>query len=147
MMNLSLWEPLPTFGTFDRFVDDVFGRVPNGESGDAPVSAWRPVADLVERDDAYEFRFDLPGLTREAIEIDVADRALTVHGKRDNRVAAAPKAAVHRREVAYGRFERSFRLPTDADTAAITAEYKDGVLAVRIPKSAAARARKITIAA
>jgi HSP20 family protein len=146
-MTLGLWEPLRTFDRFDRLVDDMFGVAPNGVRRSERVAAWRPAADLIETKDGYEFRFDLPGLTREAIEIDVADRALTVHGERPALAADEQKVAVHRRELAYGRFQRSFQLPNDADAAAISAEYKDGVLAIRIPKAAAARARKVPISA
>ena len=73
-MSLMLWEPLRrarTVNDFDRVVDDLFGTV-----ADRSVDRnWKPATDLIARRDAYLFRFDLPGVSRDAIEIEVVDRA------------------------------------------------------------------------
>jgi len=148
-MSLALWEPLRSIDTLDRLVDDFFGRradlagaLTAGRAGAERV--WRPAADLLADESGYKFHFDLPGVSKENIEIDVSDGVLTVRGKRED-VVENKNEDVYRRETFRGVFERSFRLPADADATSITADYKDGVLDVRVPKTAAAKARRIPI--
>ena len=86
-------------------------------------------------------------MPKDAIEIDVADGVLTVRGKReDKNEAKDADGKVFRRESFVGTFSRSFRLPDNVDTDAITAEHVDGVLEVRVPKAAEAKPRRIEIA-
>jgi len=144
MMSLTMWEPLRERHAFDRLVDDFFGRQANGTSRDV-YRGWKPVADLVTDDSGYSFHFDVPGVAAGDIEIDVEDGVLTVSGERKSVVEEEKDASLCRREVRRGRFERAFRLPTDADPASITAEHANGVLVVRVPKAAEARARKIPV--
>ncbi|MFT5043001.1 MAG: HSP20 family protein, partial [Hyphomicrobiaceae bacterium] len=98
--------------------------------------------------DGYRFKFDVPGVARDAIHIDVEDRVLTVTGERsDAREQKEGKEAgkVWRRERFYGKFTRAFQLPTDADAASISAHYEDGVLEVSVPKTEAVKARRVEI--
>lgn len=146
-MSLTLWEPLRrvrSMNDFDRVIDGLFA----GQTEPGAVDrSWRPAADLVAQDDTYVFRFDLPGVPREAITIDVVDGVLTVHGKREERKdETSEEGRVFRRETVLGSFRRSFRLPENIDPAGITAEHADGVLEVRVPRVAEAKPRRIEIA-
>ena len=131
---------------FDRIVDDFFGNGPSLDRRARATRQWMPAADVVAEEDAYLYRFDLPGVAKDAIEIDIADGVLTVRGKREDRSEEQDEAGrVVRRETFTGSFQRSFRLPENADGAAASAEHRDGVLEIRVPRSAAAQKRRIEI--
>jgi HSP20 family protein len=106
---------------------------------------WQPAADLVSDEGGYTIRFDVPGVSKDAIDINVDDRVLTVSGERTDTTENDEKKNVYRRETFYGRFSRAFRLPEDADVENVKASYVDGVLEVRVPKSAQAQPRRIEI--
>ena len=97
-----------------------------------------PAADLCETADAFIVTAELPGVPRPQIRIDVHDGQLTVHGRRDARVACEQ---YHQVERGHGEFSRSFRLPHTIVTERISAELKDGVLTIVVPKGDRRRAR------
>ncbi|HKR12103.1 MAG TPA: Hsp20/alpha crystallin family protein [Pyrinomonadaceae bacterium] len=100
---------------------------------------WTPAADIYETETGYAIALDLPGITRDAVEIDVDENRLIVKG---NRVVAESK---HRAERPRGKFMRSFSIPGSVDQAGIGADYKDGVLQIRLPKRQEQKAQKIAI--
>lgn len=98
--------------------------------------------DVHETKDAYTFEFDLPGISRESIDLSIKDTDLIVTAKRE------PKkdGVLLRSEKSWGSFKRVFRLPSNAvETSSIKADFKDGVLTVSVPKSATAGPMKIPI--
>jgi len=101
---------------------------------------WTPAADIYETDGSYLIALDLPGIDREALEIDVDDNRLVVKG---TRAIAEPKQ--HRTERPRGKFLRTFSVPGSVDQAKIGAEYKDGVLQIRLPKRSEQKPKKIDI--
>ena len=135
-MNLAMWDPFVSSGS----PGGVFSNV-SKERGEQ----WRPVADLASDDSGYTVRFDVPGVGKDDIDINVEERVLTISGERSDTFESDEKSNVYRREAFYGKFSRAFRLPEDADTENVTASYVNGVLEVRVPKSAQAQARRIEI--
>lgn len=109
------------------------------------VSAATPAADVVANSTEYRFQFDIPGVAKDAIQIDVEDRQLTVSGERLP-LATAEDQVTWRNERSAGKFSRGFRLPNDADLTNISARYDNGVLEVVVPKAESAKARRIEIA-
>ena len=96
------------------------------------VDRWVPSFDVQENDSAYVLRGDLPGMSQEEIEVRVDDGFLTVRGERttgDN-----TEAGQIRCERPAGKFERTYRLPEDANESAVTASYANGVLELQVPK-------------
>ena len=87
---------------------------------------------------------ELPGVDKKDITIDLKDRRLTLSGERnyDNEVK---EENYYRRERSYGKFQRSFSLPADVDSDRITAEFKNGVLRVEVPKPEEQKAKQVTI--
>ena len=143
-MNLAMWEPFMSSDSIDRVVGDIFG--PNASRRLAEkVQQWRPAADLASDEDGYTVRFDVPGVSKDAININIEERVLTVSGERTDTFESDEKSNVYRRETFHGKFSRAFRLPEDADTNSVTANYVDGVLEVRVSKSPQAQARRIEI--
>ena len=109
----------------------------------------RPTPEVDMYDEGHEIvmKADLPGINKEDLHLDLtAENVLTLSGERKME-ETVEKGGIYRSERTYGRFERSFELPADVDYEKITANLKEGVLEIRIPKSEKAEkeARKITI--
>jgi HSP20 family protein len=103
---------------------------------------WHPSADVFETDGEFVILLDLPGIRREALDVGLDGERLTIRGER----APESEAATQRRaERPAGRFLRSFTLPATVEREAITADYKDGVLRLRLPKRTEQQARRVEI--
>ena len=105
---------------------------------------WRPVVDIYEEENGVALKADLPGIDKNDISIDVKDGVLTLSGERSEESETEEKN-FYRRERTYGKFQRVFTLPEGISADDITANFKDGVLKVHIPKAAVEEAKKITI--
>lgn len=147
MMNLVRWNPWRGAATLqnsvNRFFDDPFFRTFDGDD-DVQMGTWHPVVDLFEKDDNYVVKAELPGLKKEDITIDIEDRLLTLKGERkyENEVK---EDNYYRRERSYGKFQRSFRLPTDVNPDDVKAKFNDGVLEIEVPKPEEKKPKQITI--
>lgn len=107
-------------------------------------TVWAPVLDVQEDKDNYIFRAELPGLKREDIKVSLQDDTLVISGER--KVEKVEEGVeVHRQERYYGKFQRTLTLsePVAADKG--KAEYKDGVLTITLPKTEAAKPKKIDV--
>ena len=107
---------------------------------DAP--GWTPAVDLYETPDRFVLSMELPGLSREHIRIELQDGTLVVRGERP--VHPHEGAHYHRVERGHGAFARSFALPQGAAGSEVSAEFRDGVLTVVVPKTSA-RPRRVEI--
>lgn len=141
------WNPLQDLvvlqDRMNRLFEDATQRRTQADSGAGDEFErvdWTPAADIYETDSEYLITLDLPGIDREALEIDVDDNRLIVKG---TRTIAAPKQ--HRTERPRGKFLRTFSVPGSVDQAKIGAEFKDGVLNVRLPKRSEQKPKKIDI--
>ena len=145
-MAIVRWEPLRELSTLQNEMNRLFGTVfdapATGQGG--TLRRWMPAMDLVETDDHFVLRADLPGLGEEDVNIEVEDRVLTVSGERKAEHEAS-KEGYHRVERAFGSFSRSLTLPEGVDADAVTARFDRGVLEVRIPKPEQRKPRKISI--
>ena len=105
---------------------------------------WTPAVDFSESEKEYTLKAELPGINKDDIDISLADGVLTVKGeKREEK--KEEKENYHYRETRYGSFSRSLLLPEDASMEKVDAVYADGVLTVSIPKTEAAKPKKIEI--
>ena len=140
------WNPLHDLMLLqDRmnrlFEDATQRRAQSGEAGDEFERAdWTPAADIYENESGYTIALDLPGIKREALEIDIDDNRLMVKGTR-----VVDSSSARRSERPRGKFVRSFSIPGSIDQGRIGAEYKDGVLQIRLPKRAEQKAQKIEV--
>jgi len=143
---MSQWNPLQDLMVLqDRmnrlFEDATQRRAQPGEAGDEFERAdWTPVADIYETDAGYLIAIDLPGIKRDDIEIDIDDNRLLVKGAR-----VIDDSRSRRSERPRGKFLRSFSVPASIDQNKIGADYKDGVLQIRLPKRAEQKAQKIEV--
>ena len=106
-------------------------------------SPWVPTVDVIEQQDQYVLKADLPGIDRKDIEITFEEGALTLKGERSESVES-DQDGYQRIERSYGRFQRTFRMPENIDADAITAKSEQGVLEVRVPKQEKAQ-KKIEV--
>ncbi len=138
-MTLMKYRPLSSLLSFD---DDMrrFFNLGNYESD----TVWRPNVDIIDNEDSYELKAELPGLKKKDINISVEDGILKLSGEKKTE-DEKKEINYHLRESYYGKFERSFRLPKDAEHDKIKAEFNDGVLEVYIPKSEKAKPKQISV--
>ena len=136
----------PLFGLrreIDRLFDDTFG---NTTQPMLPESAWLPVVDVKETDDALLFNLELPGVPEEKLEITCEGGVLTIGGEKET-LRKEPEGKFHIVERSFGLFRRSFQLPANVQEDRIEATTKDGVLTVRVPKMERPKPKKIEVKA
>jgi HSP20 family protein len=124
----------------DRLINRAAGSAIHGENG-APT--WAPRLDIVERTDGFVLEVDLPGLTREQVEITFAKSVLTLTGERT--IARAEDDKAVRGERWAGRFSRSVEFTTEVDPSGIKAAMHDGVLRIEVPKSESSKPVRIAV--
>jgi HSP20 family protein len=145
-MAIVRWEPLRELSTLQNEMNRLFGTVfdtPTPSNGGA-MRRWMPAMDLMETEDHFVLRADLPGLSEEDVNIEVEDRVLTVSGERKAEHSET-KDGYHRVERAFGAFSRSLTLPEGINPEAVSASFDRGVLEVQIPKPEERKPRKISI--
>jgi HSP20 family protein len=125
----------------NRMLEDVFGRTENQES-----MIWGPNVDIVESENEFEIHAELPGVKQDDVQITLNDNVLTLTGEKKQEVKE-DKGTVHRVERSYGKFQRSFSLPSSVAVDKVRATFEDGVLRVVLPKAEHAKARSIQIEA
>lgn len=144
---LSYWmdfnDPLRTFEALRRRMDQTLREFADGEVRGQNLAY--PRAGLRDNKDSYVLVAEVPGLTESELQLSATQESLTISGERK---ATAPKGyAVHRRERGDLRFSRSFALPARIDSDNVTAELKNGLLVVTMPKHPEAQPKQITVKA
>lgn len=150
MITRGLWN-FPAYGLrthfeeldrMKRHLDQVFQQVEPSRLPGTTAGVF-PLINLTETPDAFILRAELPGVSAEELDIQTMGRNLTISGER--RIAVDRSAKYHRREREAGRFSRAIAIPGEIDRDKVTAELKEGILKVTIPKAEVAKPRKIDI--
>jgi HSP20 family protein len=148
MHALMRWDPFKELDDLQSRLSTVLGRAPIRKEGSKDeamtVAEWAPLVDIVEDENEYLIKAELPEVSKEHVKVTVQDEVLTITGERQYEKEEKGKR-YHRVERAYGSFARSFALPEDADGDKVAAEFKDGVLKVHLPKSAKAKPKSIDV--
>lgn len=145
------WNPIRDLMALQDRMNQLFedaserhGRAAAGVGAEARAAVdhadWVPAADVYEEAERYIVTLDLPGVDRSALQIDVENSRLIIRGNR-----AAEGETAHRRERPRGKFTRTFSVPRSIDQEQIEAEYKDGVLYVRLGKRREQEAQRVEI--
>jgi len=146
-MALMHWNPardlLSIRDDMNRLFNEFFGRAESQE-GSWSAGAWAPPVDIHETDDALILKAELPGFSKDDVNVELKDNSLTLKGQRQHE-AEVKEEQYHRRERAYGSFQRTFMLPAAVDSEKVTAAYKDGILELRLPKRETAKPKRIAI--
>jgi HSP20 family protein len=132
-------------GRLSRLMDEAFSAFsPAHANGDAVGSAWTPNVDIREDQNHITISMDVPGVRPEDVKISLENQVLTIAGEKQT-AQQEKDERWHRWERQYGRFERTFTLPSTVDAERIEATNDNGVLTVRLPKSEKARPREIPV--
>jgi len=130
------WEP------FRGLLDEMFGDWPRESGAAAGISI--PSVDITETDDAYRVRAELPGVDKNEVTVELDQGVLSIRGEKKSRRDEKLERG-RRLECSYGAFSRSFALPQDADPDRIAADFKDGVLDVKVAKLPESKPKQIAV--
>ena len=149
-MTLVRWDPFREFAQIqdrvNRVFSDAYGRGPlSTDEGLMTTGTWVPPVDIYQNgEQQLVIKAELPDMTREDIDITVDNGTLVIKGEK--KLSSDVKDdQFHRMERRYGTFSRSFSLPQTVDPARVSAEYKQGVLTVRLPLREEAKPRSIKV--
>ncbi len=137
------WDPFRELEDVRQQVDRVMEQLMGSSSLTAEV-AWSPLVDVEETDDAWIVEAEVPGAKRDDITIELDGGELAIHGEIKERERVG---ILRRRTRRTGQFEYRTILPRDVEADRITAELADGILTVNLPKSEAAKPRRVEITA
>ena len=146
-------EVLPRSGEIDRWFDRLtedfwrrpFSSLMLGERWPLPMfSAKVPSLDVFEEEDELVVKADLPGISKDEIEVTVTGNVVTIKGEKKKEEEVKEKD-YYRRERSYGSFVRSVELPCEVKSEQIKANFKDGVLEVRMPKTEEAKKKSVSV--
>jgi HSP20 family protein len=135
-LPMHRWDPLSDLLSLQERMNRVFehtfarGRL---DEPDLASGSWVPLADVYETAEGFVVQIELPGLGQDDIEIQVDGDQLTVKGERRLAGPTRPES-FHRMERSYGSFSRSFRFTEDVDPDRVTAQFRDGLLRLDVPK-------------
>ena len=148
-MNQNPWPIRPTREMEEmrrRFEEDivrpamhaVWSRIPE------EIKGWSPAVDVFERGDTLENKVDLAGVKQEDVDVSVSNDTLNIKGERKPE-AGIKDQEYSRNEISYGNFYRSIPLPANLDIKNIAATYEDGILVIKLQRTAGAKAKKINV--
>ena len=150
MNAITRWNPFKDVEELHRRLSSVFDLAPfrgsnlRKEDETMTVADWSPLVDITEDEKEYVIKTDLPEVKKEDVKVTVENGIVTITGERKLENEEKGKR-YHRIERSYGNFVRSFSLPDDADAKRVNAEFKDGLLKVRVAKSETARPKQIEV--
>jgi HSP20 family protein len=145
-MTLVRWDPFRELEEMSERLNRVFTRPAMRTNGkeQLTVADWVPTVDISESEGEYVIKAELPEVKKEDVKVTVENGVLTIQGER-RQEKEEKGTKFHRVERSYGSFLRSFTLPESVDEAGVKAEYKDGVLNLRLPKSEKVKPKAIDV--
>ncbi|MDF2458358.1 MAG: Heat shock protein Hsp20 family [Nitrospira sp.] len=145
-MTLVRWDPFRELEDMSERLNRVFSRPTLRNTGkeNLTVADWMPTVDISETESEYLIKAELPEVRKEDVKVTVENGVLTLQGERRQEKEEKGKR-FHRVERSYGSFVRSFTLPESVDEGGVKAEYKDGVLALHLPKSERVKPKAIDV--
>jgi HSP20 family protein len=144
-MAIVRWEPFRELAALQNEMSRWMGGLSGGVApGNGQSSTWLPSVDVWETENELVLSFDLPGIDEDAIAVELDDDVLTVSGERE-RTSEHSGERFYRFERRFGTFSRSVTLPPGVKEEAITADYRNGVLEIRIPKPEEQKPRRIKV--
>jgi HSP20 family protein len=147
MDRLTRYRPSNTLRSLqsevNRLFDDIFPGVEEGESR-FERAGWSPQVDVLETDDHYRLRVDLPGVSREEVTISAEGARVSIRGERQQDTETSGENMI-RTERRRGRFYRAMTLPSEVNASQAKAHFENGVLMVDLPKVTKSQAKSIAI--
>ena len=147
MNAMTRWDPFKEMDELHRRLSSLFALAPRRQGDEKEtmtVAEWSPRVDITEDEKEYLIKAELPEVRKDDVKVTVENGVLTITGERKFEKEESGKR-YHRIERSYGAFARSFTVPDDADATKVSAEFKDGLLAVHLAKNEKARPRSIEV--
>lgn len=144
--NMIPWRPFRGLDEWQRRLEDFWPLWPSLRLSPFETGDWMPAIDMYEKDDKYMVKAELPGMSEEDVDISVAGDRLTIKGEKKSE-KEVNEEHYYRNERSYGSFFRIIDLPPDTDNEKIEANFDSGVLEVTIPKTVAAKHKKVPVSA
>ena len=141
MSTMQRWNPARDFA---RLQDDLSRLFDLGLARNTESYGWTPAVDVFEDTEGVTFKFDLPEVDAKDVDVRLEDGVLTVRGQRKLE-REDKREGYHRIERSYGVFARSFTLPATLDSEKVSAEQKNGVLRIFVPKRAEAKPKSVSV--
>jgi HSP20 family protein len=143
-VTIVRWEPFRELSSLQTEMNRLFNAAFDTPPGNGGARRWTPAMDLVETDEHFVLRADLPGMTESDVNIELEDNILTISGERKAEREEKGEG-FYRVERSFGSFSRALTLPKGIDPEGVKAEFHNGVLELRVPKPEQRKPRKITI--
>ncbi len=150
-MTLVKWNPAKELLNFEREFNKIFntfgsrfGLTGSETNEEYENAVWMPLTDIIEDEDNFVLRLDLPGVNKDDVKISYADGQLSISGERKQE-KESKDSRYHRVERTYGKYFRSFTLPSKIKEDKIDAKFKDGQLTITVPKAEEAKPKQIEI--
>lgn len=143
---LQPWFSRDPFVNLQQEMDDLLSRFQTDRNGDSPLALVSPSVDLSETDDSLQIRMDVPGIKADEINIEVSGNTIRISGEHKEEKEEKGKT-FHRVERRSGSFSRALALPTAVKEDKVSAECKDGVLTITLPKTEVAKTQKVKVIA
>jgi len=142
--GVTAWHPTTEFAHMQREIDRMFDCF-RGDTLDEEASrTLMPSVDIVERENNFSIKVDLPGVDKKDVKITVQNDVLTIKGEKKQE-SEKKDESYHRVERCYGSFQRSFTLPASVASDNIDASFDNGVLSINIPKLEEAKPKEIEV--
>ena len=143
---LVRWTPFRELAELQNEMNRVFESYSQRGTGttSTPVSVWTPAVDVYEDESNFVLHVELPGVTKDDIELHLENRTLTIRGERKMEKGYNVDNYIQRERL-YGRFARAFTLPATIEQDKISANFKDGVLEVVLPKAEEVKPKLIPV--
>ncbi len=147
-MAIVRWRPYSEMSSLqnemNRLLETFYGKREVDE-GEASYPTWGPRVDIHETEEMYLFEVEVPGTSKEDIKLMVKEETLTIEGEKRYEHEEHDHCNCHRQERVFGKFRRSFTMPSAVDSEKIKASYKDGILRIELPKQEAVKPKEISI--
>jgi HSP20 family protein len=145
MTTLTRWDPFRELTSFRDQVNRLFeDTVFRGQNAGTALTAWAPAVDIYETESELVLKADVPDIEEKDLDIRIENNTLTLRGERKLEQSVSEDNFL-RVERSYGAFSRSFSLPNTVNAEAIQAEYRNGVLTVRMPKREESKPRQVKV--
>ena len=142
-MNVSIWDPFREMeALFNNYTMPTREKSAADEKRTVEARDWAPVVDILETENDFVLKVELPGVEKDDVEVSIDNRILTIKGEKKN---DCTDKKVHRTECRYGTFIRNFTLPQDVDVDKVEAACKNGVLSLTLTKMEQAKPKQIEV--
>jgi len=143
-MAIVRWQPFREIDTLQREVNRLFDSLTSDMPSFSGSGAFIPPAEIYETPDAIHLKLEIPGINANDLEVQVSADVVSISGERKSESTTEEKG-MKRTEFRYGSFQRVFQLPARVQNERVTADYKDGILSLVLPKAEAEKTKVVKV--